>query len=146
MLGTVAVVIFDQTTNSRLNWSVYTHQSNQPSAWLTCSNNRARRNWQELTKPAFKDVILKHRGATILALQPSVWCYREDKLTEADWPLVTNCLRLSSITARYGRVCPRGIPPRLKSSRVKSSIESGKWLITSSQVLDVRVKLHSIFQ
>ena len=37
-----AVTIFVIATNSRLNWSVYIHQSSRPSAWLTYTRNGAR--------------------------------------------------------------------------------------------------------
>ena len=32
-----APTIFDQPTNSRLSWGMCIHQSNRPSAWLTCT-------------------------------------------------------------------------------------------------------------
>ena len=40
---------------------------------------------------------------------------------------------------------PMATPPQQKSSQVESSIESGKFLKLSSQVLDIRVHLNSTF-
>ena len=40
---------------------------------------------------------------------------------------------------------PMAAPPRQKLSQVESSIESGKFLKLSSQVLDIRVHLNSTF-
>ena len=45
----VAVAIFDNNTLPTLSQSQYIHQSNRPSAWLTCTRNGAR-----LTTPVLK--------------------------------------------------------------------------------------------